>query len=388
MRWPRVIGQERVKEALLRDIQAGRLPHAILFHGPAGSGKDAMALELARVLHCERNGSEACGECGSCVRMQSMQHPDVHFVTALPRGKDEDPGDGPLDKVEQSDVRAIRAALEAKAKQPYLRLAIPRANVIKINSIREIRRIAPLASADRGGKTFIISRADMMEAEGANALLKTLEEPPRGTLLVLTTDRPEDLPRTVLSRCRTLRFDPLGEEEILAALLRLPEPDAAAPLRPPKPDPETAALAARLANGSYTAALELLGEDVRGERARAVEFLRRTVVGDTAAVWDIVEDLAGPKDRRRVARFLGFLQAWLRDGFVLRHGGTILNVDDREALERFRGNLPRADLPRALAATERALSLVERNVYISLVLLQLTIHLRRALLDDRTGSTP
>ena len=380
MSWPRVIGQERVKRFLLQSIAGGRMPHAYLFHGPEGTGKDAMAIELARVLHCEQGGEEACDRCGSCVRFRTLQHPDVHFVTALPRGKGEDEECEPLEKLDASVVRAIQEEIAEKAKNPYRVLDIPRANVIKINSIREIRRLAPMAAAHRGGKTFIISRADMMGDEAANALLKTLEEPPRETLLILTTARPDDLPRTAVSRCQAVRFDPLGEEEILAALrARTPEEGEAT-------DEESVVLAARLANGSYTRAQELLQEDIRGIRAQAVEFLRRSVVGEAAAVWRIVEDLAAGRDRPRVARFLTFLLVWLRDALVLRYGGTVMNVDDRAALERFRDNLPRADLPRAIAAAESALSLVDRNVYIPLVLLQLAIRLRRALLDDRTGS--
>ncbi|HSQ75052.1 MAG TPA: hypothetical protein VLT13_05825, partial [Bacteroidota bacterium] len=87
--WPRVLGQRRVKLQLLSVLESRRLPHAYLFHGPEGVGKDAMAIELARVLHCERGEEEACGRCDSCLKLESLQHPGVRFITALPVGQDE-----------------------------------------------------------------------------------------------------------------------------------------------------------------------------------------------------------------------------------------------------------------------------------------------------------
>ncbi|MEK7672167.1 MAG: DNA polymerase III subunit delta, partial [Bacteroidota bacterium] len=87
--WNRVIGQYRVKNILLSALRAQRLPHAYLFIGNEGVGKDAMALELARVLHCEKNQADACNACPSCLKLNSLQHPDVKLITALPVGKGE-----------------------------------------------------------------------------------------------------------------------------------------------------------------------------------------------------------------------------------------------------------------------------------------------------------
>ena len=87
MIWPRVIGQERVKEALLAARSRGRLPHAYLFYGGEGVGKDALALELARVLRCERGGDEACGSVLRASAMATLQHPDVRLIIPLPVGR-------------------------------------------------------------------------------------------------------------------------------------------------------------------------------------------------------------------------------------------------------------------------------------------------------------
>src|SRR5512137_2131223 len=85
--WPMVIGQHRVKELLRRAFESHRIPHAYLFTGPDGVGKDAMAIELARTLNCEHLDRAPCGACGSCTKMTTLQHPNLILVVALPTGK-------------------------------------------------------------------------------------------------------------------------------------------------------------------------------------------------------------------------------------------------------------------------------------------------------------
>jgi DNA polymerase-3 subunit delta' len=125
-----------VKETLLAARRSGRLPHAYLFYGGEGVGKDAAALELARVLRCERGGEEACGECSSCVRMATMQHPDVHLIIPLPRGSQEKDDDEPMAKLTEGDVRTVQEQLRLKGADPYHRIQIPRMSSRSTASVR------------------------------------------------------------------------------------------------------------------------------------------------------------------------------------------------------------------------------------------------------------
>ena len=369
MPWARVIGQRRVKETLLAALRAGRLPHAYLFHGGEGVGKDAMAIELARVIRCERGTDEACGSCPSCTRMAKLQHPDVRLITPLPRGSQEKDDDEPLARLGEADIRAVREQLARKAADPYHRIEIPRANVIKINSIREIRRESSLATTDSRRRVYIIAGADAMNEAAANTLLKTLEEPPGDTMLILTTAHRDALLPTIRSRCQNIRFDPLGEEEIREALLargRVPE--------------EQAPLLARLAGGSFTRALELAGGDVTAQRADVVDFVRRAIGGKTLELIELIERMAETKERDIHTRFLTLMLFWFRDAMVLRHGAAIVNVDQAAELKSFVAKFPGADLVRALEDVEDAISLVDRYTYIKLVLAQLAVRLRTAIL--------
>jgi DNA polymerase-3 subunit delta' len=371
MLWPSVIGQERVKKQLLDLFSGGRLAHAYLFQGDEGVGKDATALELARVLHCERGQVEACGTCLSCIRAGKLQHPDIHFVTALPLGKGESKGDAPTEKLTQEEVDGIREQFSKKAANPYHTVAIPRANVIKLNSIRELRRESALSTSGKKRRVIILSCAEDLNEESSNALLKTLEEPSGGTLFILTTAFPDRLLPTIRSRCHTIRFDPLPPEDIGRELVRREEVKE-----------DDARLVAHLSMGSYSRALGLLQEDIAGERKKVVETIRTILGGSFLRLMDTVDDLAEAKNRDRVTRFLNMMSVWFRDAMVLREGGTIMNVDQRADLESFNAKFPKADLPTVLEEMSNAVSLVQRNGYIPLVLIRLSIRLKRIILSE------
>ena len=370
--WPRVIAQPRVKHNLLSALRIGRLPHAYLFYGPEGVGKDAMAIELARTIHCETGRETPCGSCSACIRIGTMQHPDVRLVTPLPRGKDEQADDLPLAKLSSDQVALVRSEYRKKGEDPYHRVDVTGATAIKISSIREIRREATMTVAEGRKRVFLVSRADEMTDQAANALLKTLEEPSGACLLILTTANRDSLLPTIISRCQQVRFDLLPEGEIRKALI---ERDGV--------EPERAGLLSRLGYGSYARARDLLQDDVTEERNRVVAFIRSALSGNVEQIVAEGDRLHEAKDRELVRRFLSAILLWYRDALVLAQGGTVINLDHREDLERFVTRNPGADFYRAIAETERALSLLERNAYIKLIMNALAVRLRATMPTKR-----
>ncbi len=179
--------QPRVAAALIAALSRGRLGQAYLFAGPEGSGKRRMALELAKAALCpEAVGADACDKCASCLAIEGGRHPDVS-VFQPEAGKASYP------------VRQVR---------------------------EEIRKHACL-KPDRGARRFlIIDRAEALvrgsggQNEGADTLLKLLEEPPEKTTIVLLAAHPERLPETIRSRCQRLRFDPPDPTRLAATLVR------------------------------------------------------------------------------------------------------------------------------------------------------------------------
>ena len=212
MSWSSIIGQERVKILLKRTIQNDQIAHAYLFYGTEGVGKDALAIEFAKTLICTKNGTESCDTCNNCQRMNSFQHPNIKLVFALPAGKNEKNGDDPINVLTEVQVAELREQIQIKAKDRYKRIEIEKANFIKINSVRDIKREAAMSTTEDGKKIFIIFNADMMNAEASNSLLKTLEEPLQGTILLLTTSAKDQLLPTIISRCQLIKCDLLSDD--------------------------------------------------------------------------------------------------------------------------------------------------------------------------------
>jgi DNA polymerase III delta' subunit len=160
------IGQDRVTDLLRRAIERERVPNAYLFSGPPGAPLLDTATALACALNCQRGRGEACGECEQCSKIVQGFHPDV--VTLVREGA---------------------------------------ANIVPIESVRNqvIARIG-LPPHEAQTRVFIVEEATAMAPPAANALLKTLEEPPARTLFVLCTTAPEQLLPTIRSRCQRVRF--------------------------------------------------------------------------------------------------------------------------------------------------------------------------------------
>jgi len=187
--------QPRVVDLLRRTLAADRIAHAYAFVGAPGSGRTSAALAFAAALLCERRGAEGpdgCGACRSCSLAAAGRHPDLHVIVPTPP---------------ETNPRGARA--------------------IRIDAIRELERQAGLAPAMAARKLFVIDDADRMTGETPQAFLKTLEEPPARTVMILVLQRARAVPATVLSRCQMVRFAPppaaSGPEraEALAALLEV-----------------------------------------------------------------------------------------------------------------------------------------------------------------------
>jgi DNA polymerase-3 subunit delta' len=179
-----IIGQERAKRVLRRALLDNKLPHAYLFYGPEGLGRFKSALTLAQALMCREKQGDCCGACSACARVGRENHPDVTVVRPEVR-------EGSKEWVVDPDLGTIR-----------------------IEQIREFQRWISVRSFEGGWKVGIFEGADKMNAAASNALLKTLEEPPPSSLLVLISPTRSRLLPTIVSRCQPLYFSPLAREDL------------------------------------------------------------------------------------------------------------------------------------------------------------------------------
>ncbi len=199
MAWP-IIGQTRAIESLQAGLRSGRLHHAYLFHGPVGVGKFTTAVLFARVLLCReprpdtQRNLDPCGSCESCRLLDQgadssgtpPPHPDLHVVTKELARFSDDPA------VRQRKLRSIPI------------------EVVRQALIDPVYRAPHLGQR----KVFIVDEAHLLNDEGQNQLLKTLEEPPAGTILILIIPSESHLFPTIRSRCQRVGFSPLTERAV------------------------------------------------------------------------------------------------------------------------------------------------------------------------------
>lgn len=227
-------GHERPCDLLRAAVKHERLPHALLFAGPDGIGKRTVALALAAWLQCESAGDDACGACASCRQVAARSHPDVRMV-AVAAGKKE----------------------------------------IGVDRVREVKRFAQLQPLRGTAKVVIIDDAHMLTVAAQNALLKTLEEPPDRSFVILVANNPDALLPTVRSRCQRLQFSPLAADTVIDLLTGRHGVD-----------PSVAGELAVLADGSFGRALALSRSVVAGSRA---QLLRQLAALRTARYVDAVQ---------------------------------------------------------------------------------------------------
>lgn len=196
------IGHRQNLEILQRELIAGRLPHALLFCGPQAVGKRYLAKQLAAAINCRsQHPGDWCGQCLECRRIMSDQHPDVRTL-GMPEGK---------------DGKNRKGSAEEKSEVSTPEQDVP---FIKIEQMRELVEEASMMPFYARQKVFLLENADAMKPETANTLLKTLEEPPATSTLILITSHPDSLLPTIRSRCQIFRFSYLSTQEIIRILRR------------------------------------------------------------------------------------------------------------------------------------------------------------------------
>jgi DNA polymerase-3 subunit delta' len=303
--FPEVLGHEHARDVLGRMLGSDRVPHALLFHGPEGVGKHLVAERFATSLLCvePRADASACRRCPACSKATHGNHPDLLVTTRLPKTETKsaaDPGDYEEDGDDPGD-----------AKSGELK------KWIVVSQIRELSEHASYAPREGRRRVFVVDPADRMNAESQNALLKTLEEPPERTVILLVSSRPHVLLPTVRSRCFQMGFAPMPPEALAAELASRGLPRDEARLR--------AALAEGCPGRAMTLDLAVLAKR-RSALLAALEALAASPRG-AAGMSGFVEELLGD-DEAWMLESLDLLTALLRDAARSASGqDAILHTD-------------------------------------------------------------
>jgi len=295
-------GHQSILEMLHRALTRSRMPHALLFAGDAGIGKKRIALHLAQCLFCQQTPADeltCCQECNSCKQMAAGTHPDLISVECPP-----DKAILPLSLIiGNEDHRGREGVCFEMSLRPM--------------------------SGDR--RIAIIDDADKMNAESANALLKTLEEPTANYLMILIASELDSILPTIRSRCQLIRFGRLSEDDIAELLLQQQLVDSE----------DQAIQIARLAEGSLKIANQLLDDNLKELRVNITRHLSRKPFQPqifAQAVIQAIDDIGGnTAAQRKTAKWIiKFCADFYHQ--ALRHASGYNSGIDSEQIRQFMAN--------------------------------------------------
>ena len=323
-----IVGQKEIQARLARQLHENAVPHALLFCGPEGSGKLAVALRFAQALLCKNpNEGQPCGQCQGCKMAGDFVHPDLHFVFPIVKSDDGDVCDayaekwrGLVTEHKYFDLDDWYRVMGAETKQ----------GIIYEKESSEIMRKLSLKSFAGGYKIMVIWQPEKMNSTCANKLLKLLEEPPEKTLFLLVSEQKELLLSTILSRVQEVKVPRLSEETIAAGLR-----DEYTWL-----SQEDAQTIAHMANGSYLEAIRQLADETSREEYfnDFVALMRNAwLVGqkkDYSALLKLRQwsmDMADSKvGREKQKAFLQYAQRQIRENYIYNLGNSEMNYQTKQ----------------------------------------------------------
>jgi DNA polymerase-3 subunit delta' len=283
MSFSTLIGNESNKRILQRLLRRGDLGMTLIFAGADGVGKRQFALTFAKAANCQKppqTNDDSCDDCPVCERIQSNSYSDV--VTIQP--------DGAYIKIAQT--RVLTDDVQVRPREGKQRF-------------------------------FLIDEADRLREEAANSLLKTLEEPPATSTIILLTSRPDALLPTIRSRAQRLSFAPLSTTEMEAYLTKTTQ----------RPAPDTKLLA-RLTGGRIGQATTIDLSEYRRERREMLELLELLAAGNNKYRLLKAAEHYGKQEREAFERMLNLLLNVLRDVFLVAASGSDANVVNTDVTDR------------------------------------------------------
>jgi DNA polymerase-3 subunit delta' len=350
-----IVGQERIKSQLVANVRNRRISHTQLFLGPEGSGHLALALALAQYIQCKDPGPEdACGTCSSCLKMNKLEHPDLHFFFPVAPNQQH--------KKDVSSKLFTGAWRDMLLQSPYFTYLqwLEKAGIenkqaiINAEDCNNIIRTIGLKAYESPYKIVVIYMVEKLYVASAPKLLKVLEEPPEKTLFVMISENKELVLNTILSRAQILKIPRLWDQEVEEALVSMRSVPR-----------EQAHRLAFLAEGNFAEALLLQG---RGPEALADleqfrSWMRLCFRNDRQNIISWVDSVAR-LGREKQKSFLQYGLKVFRLCMVNQYGaGDLqrLDRDEKEFIDKFSPFIHHGNTLEVVEAFSLALRQVERN---------------------------
>jgi DNA polymerase III subunit delta' len=360
-RWKGISGQKSVLDILDRLILSNNIPHAFLFTGIDGVGKEYTAIKLVTALNSiDSHNNQHLDQI-----ISNYSEPYIKYIYPLPRGKNETDESNPFEKLSSDDMDRIQDELQKKKENPYYNFSIPKATKIKVNSIRDIKKFLSLNYDDIKYRLVLISDAHFMNEEAQNALLKNLEEPPNGVIFILISAYPGLLRETIRSRCWNLHFSPLNNFELKKVLCSFYNIQS-----------ELAESVAPYANGSVTTALTLLETDFYFLLEKVISILRFSFARKYHSAMDAISYFLKEDSSNRMRILIQMIIIWLNDIQRQRIGNNNYIFDKyTETLEKFNARFPLINLNDTSVRIDYFGSIIQNNINLNLIAVNLIYEL-------------
>jgi DNA polymerase III subunit delta' len=375
-----VVGHDLLKKQLISNVVNNRISHAQLFLGPEGSGNLPLALAFARYIHCRQRGPEdACGTCPSCLKINKLEHPDLHFFFPVARTKAFENTD--YEKVNSRDFykpwrELLLASPYFKYSQFIEKIGIENKQaIINAESCNEIIRILGLKSYESPFKIVVIWMVEKLYYAAAPKLLKILEEPPENTLFLLISENKDLILNTILSRTQLVKVPRLTDQNVEQGLVQQFQCDAG-----------RARQIALQASGNYIEALRLLEtnneplEDFRQFR----EWMRLCFKTDIAGIikWVDAFSKAGRESQKTLLQYgLNIYRTCLLQMYNTQEL-IRLEGQEKEFVKNFSPFINHETAPVIVQEFAKAITHIERNANPKILFTDLSLNLA-ALLKAR-----
>ena len=320
-------GQDRAIKILKTAIKTDKAGGSYLFYGSEGLGKFTTALYFAMALNCDSDDAP-CGICNSCQKFLNISHPDFIYIFPTPNLKFQIDGSYKEEKLGKEYLNFI----EQRSKYPWKSFSFSQKAEIRIDAIRMLIHKISRSPNEAKYKICIVQDADLMNNNTANAFLKTLEEPPRNTIILLTSSRPDFLLPTILSRCQKIPFNQLSVNDIQSELLENQGIEAS-----------QARLIARIANGNMERSLQLKEEGDTLMRETASKLKKLITSQDDLGFYEFLTMNKG-NSPDWLSNLIIHLQIALADLAFFEHNPEfIVNIDQTNLIETMYHKYPQVD---------------------------------------------
>lgn len=350
-----IIGNDKVIGILSSIIESGNIPHALLFTGPEGVGKENAALSFTKALNHSIISDDTSSKIITSI--DNLSEPYLKYILPLPRGKNETEQNHPYEKLTEDEIEQINLEFKKKSENHFYMIQIPRANFIKISSIRDIKKFLSYNYEDVHFRVILVSQAHLMNEEAQNALLKNLEEPPDGVIFILCTSSPEKLRETIRSRCWRVHFQPITNNDLYNVLTDKFQIESS-----------IAKAVVPFSSGSTQSAISLLENDFEDLQDKTIKILRYSFGKKYQSALLEFEEVLNESDTTRLKLIITMLIIWLNDfqKYRLENKDNLFFSEQIETLEKFNTKFPDVDVSEVTNSLDRISSGFRNNINLNI----------------------